>query len=211
MDIGLISYPRSGQHLTESVLKYYHEEMDVPFTYCEYYGCCTTLPCIKGSEFQKNHDFWLKLQILDENKYIVLYRGDMIYQLEAYYRFDTNKDWDFLRCMKFIQHNRQYYQSFISKWVTPKRDNVLSFKFEDLVKNPNEEYQKMMKFIYPDFTTSSDLNEVELFVDNGSRKQVKRKIEYKSSLSDEMYLEIKKTLELLDLKIDEGGPMYKLR
>ena len=48
-----------------------------------------------------------------------------------------------------------------------------------------------MKFIYPDFTTSSDLNEVELFVDNGSRKRVKRKIEYKSSLSDEMYEKIK--------------------
>ena len=219
--IGLISYPRSGQHLTESVLKYYHEEMDVPFTYCEYYGCCKTLPCSKDSKFQKNHDFWLinnwgnaepeKLQILDENKYIVLYRGDMISQLEAHYRFDTNKDWDFYRCMKFIQNNRQYYKSFVSKWVTPKKDNILSFQFEDLVKNPNQEYQKMMRFIYPDFTTNGDLNEVELFVDNGSRKRVKRKIEYKSSLSKEMYKKIKETLDTLGLKLDMGEPMYKLR
>ena len=201
MKVGLISYPRSGQHLTESVLKYYHEEMDKPYTYCEYYSCCNTFPCKKDNKFQKNHDFWLinnwgnaepqKLKILDENKYIVLYREDIIAQLESYFRFETNQNWNFERCIKFMKHKTQYYKSFVSKWVAPKRDNILSFKFEDLVKNPNQEYQKMMKFIYPEFTTSSDLNEVELFVDNGSRKRVKRKIEYKSSLSDEMYEKIK--------------------
>lgn len=207
--IGLISFPRSGQHLTECVLKYFHEEMKIPFSYCEFYSCCNTIPCKKGSKFQKNHDWGTSnvphkpkddVKIKDDVKYIVLYRGDMIYQLEAYYRFNRRwlrpqfAEWNFMRCMKFIQDNRQYYQSFVSKWVTPKRDNILSFKFENLVKNPNEEYQKMMKFIYPDFTTSSDLNEVELFVDNGSRKRVKRKIEYKNSLSDEMYEKIKLAL-----------------
>ena len=212
MKIGLISYPRSGQHLTESVLRYYHKELDIPFTYCEFYSCCNTIPCKKGSKFQKNHDFvWDNLKILDESKYIVLYREDMISQLEAHYRFDKDKDWDFHRAVSFIKNNSQYYQRFVSKWVTPKRDNVLSFKFEDLVKNPNEEYQKMMKFIYPDFTTNGDLNEVELFVDNGSRKRVKRKIEYKSSLSKEMYKKIKETLDTLGLKLDMGEPMYKLR
>jgi hypothetical protein len=82
----IISFPRSGQHLFERMIKHISLYYKKEFSYCEYYNCCKKIPCTKKSIFQKNHDFDLKLQLQKNDKFIILYRKDKIAQLESYYR-----------------------------------------------------------------------------------------------------------------------------
>lgn len=107
----IISFPRSGQHLTSGVLEWLHEKNDLNYGYCEFYNCCRSVPCEKGHNFQKNHDFWLYqnnnlLKIIESHKYLVLYREDIISQLEAYYRYDVrsmNRPYIYSDLIGFIQ------------------------------------------------------------------------------------------------------------
>lgn len=59
----IVSFPRSGQLMTYSLLWDLHERLGMKFTYCEFYRCCKRLPCAKGCEFSKNHDFQLNVPI----------------------------------------------------------------------------------------------------------------------------------------------------
>ena len=63
----IVSFPRSGQHLVEKILKYCCSEHNVEFKYCEFYGCCNSIPCVNGNEISKNHDFSLDLEIKPES------------------------------------------------------------------------------------------------------------------------------------------------
>ena len=75
----IVSVPRSGQHMTEPALRYYHKLMNIPFSYCEYYNCCKTRPCSKKpGAYQKNHDHDLNSEINDNEKYLFLYRANLL-------------------------------------------------------------------------------------------------------------------------------------
>ena len=76
--MNIISVPRSGQHMTERCLRYYHKLMNIKFNYCEFYHCCKCMPCkISENAFQKNHDWNVKkskngkggIKIEKNNKY----------------------------------------------------------------------------------------------------------------------------------------------
>ena len=73
--------------MTEKLLRDFHTKFDIPYSYCEYYTCCRTIPCKLNSVYQKNHDFGLRFPIKDNEKYLFLYREDKIEQLEAYFRY----------------------------------------------------------------------------------------------------------------------------
>ena len=77
--------------MTEKLLRDFHTKFDIPYSYCEYYTCCRTIPCKLNSVYQKNHDFRLMFPIKDNEKYLFLYREDKIEQLEAYYRYTENQ------------------------------------------------------------------------------------------------------------------------
>ena len=62
-DYNIISFPRSGQHLTEKVLKVICSYFNQPYSYCEFYNCCRTIPCKKKYRFMKNHDCYLNYLI----------------------------------------------------------------------------------------------------------------------------------------------------
>ena len=49
----MVSFPRSGQHLVEKILKYWCDEHNIEFKYCEFYGCCNSIPCVNGNEISK--------------------------------------------------------------------------------------------------------------------------------------------------------------
>lgn len=124
----IISFPRSGQHLLNNMLEYILTEHNLPHKYCEFYSCCGTVPCAKKSNFMKNHDFENSYTILPEQKYIVLFRKDIVLQLESYYRFhikanslpyeitDPNISWG---------EKKSYYNRFIQKWVNNDNENIL--------------------------------------------------------------------------------------
>jgi hypothetical protein len=114
----LISFPRSGQHLTECILRYLCESHGIKYSYCEYYKCCNSTPCKKGSIFQKNHDFGIEngkelVEIDNESKYLVLFRKDSILQLESYYRY-------------ILSNSNSNSEKYISE--------VSSYEYDDLLK-----------------------------------------------------------------------------
>lgn len=178
MQLTLISFPRSGQHLTERILKFYCKANRIKFSYCEFYTHCQTTPCKSKRLFQKNHDFDLKLPIDPGNKYLVLYRSNMIEQLEAWFRYELDKKWN-------LQHNKQdinynycekrsalisfidknyswigrtrgeYYLGFIKKWVMSSNKNILRVEYNSFLEKPDIFLSVFIHF-FPNLDHSQD-------------------------------------------------------
>ena len=159
----LVSYPRSGQYMTESALKYYCQLLNIPFLYCEFYSCCQSRPCRKSPfAFQKSHDFELNDPIMDNNKYIFLYRSNLLQQLESHFRFhakyglkihnDTNEKIDYTDVTMleyfedFVKTNKNYYINMCNKYKNKNRHNVLEVEYEYYVNNFNEMFRKILSF-----------------------------------------------------------------
>ena len=85
--MNILSFPRSGNSLIMLLLNYFYLIKDKNFIFCNFYRCCKTTPCKFNKMFQKYHDFKLNLEIKDNEKYLILYRKDMVEQLEAYFRY----------------------------------------------------------------------------------------------------------------------------
>lgn len=154
----LISFPRSGQHLTEQVLRYLCEVNEIPYSYCEHYRCCQHVPCARGSLVQKNHDFSLDLDINPSHKYVVLYRRNVARQLESYYRYRIRKDhghYSVTGLLRFARREFTYYTGFVEKWVCTSYTNVRVFDYHDLVERPIQEYTAMCSFLFPSGAFSS--------------------------------------------------------
>lgn len=86
----IVSYPRSGHHMLEKLLYEIFTELGLEYSYCEYYFCCGTIPCKKKRIFQKIHnEGYLDGLDKENSKMIILYRENMIYQLEALFRYSA--------------------------------------------------------------------------------------------------------------------------
>jgi hypothetical protein len=163
----IISIPRTGQHFTEASLEFYHQLINIEFTYCEFYNCCNQRPCIKSKCYQKNHDFDLKnpdgkdgIIINDNEKYLFLYRDNLLEQIESFFRlhlkvqgvihsqdiyidysninlFDMFKD--------FVIEWRTYYKQIFSKYLI-KKSNILQIEFNEYLLNFNEIFKKILLF-----------------------------------------------------------------
>ena len=166
----LISFPRSGQHLMERLLKDVYQYYGLGFSYCEFYSCCRKAPCSKGSLFTKNHDFGINLPIVDRYRYLVLYRRDKLRQLEAWFRMERQplraslgpthrncpslnytQPQTFQQFVNFARINRAYFDNFRGKWIEKNnRGNCLLVEYYDLVKQPHIFLLKILKFFNPD-------------------------------------------------------------
>jgi len=157
MQLTLVSFPRSGQHLTERLLGFYCKKQGIKFSYCEFYSHCKQTPCKSKRLFQKNHDFDLKLPISSSDKYLVLYRSNMIEQLEAWFRYELRANWglqhnpgtinyDYVEkrsaLISFMERGwaggtrSQYYLGFIKKWVMCHNNNVFKLEYGSFLDNP---------------------------------------------------------------------------
>jgi hypothetical protein len=200
----LVSFPRSGQHLVEKILKFICKEHDVKFTYCEFYTCCNSLPCKKGKEFSKNHDFDLNLEVNNDIKYACLYREDIILQLEAYYRFSigqTKIKYKYKDLLKFIKDKSTYYNDFKSKWINNKNKNILKVEYYEILENPEKISKKIFKHFFPDIKIKNSvfkkLVDIELEVNNTPGVgNFKHKISLINQLDDKIYKKLKKDLNL---------------
>lgn len=146
--MNIISFPRSGQHLIYEILKSIYFVHDYDFTYCEYYDCCNSVPCIFRSIYQKNHDFTLNYNIIPTKSYVVFYRKNIIHQLEAYYRYKINKNneqYDLEELLTFINNNFYYYINFYKKWIFEKHDNIMCIDYNSFVENPHDYVNQILQ------------------------------------------------------------------
>jgi hypothetical protein len=191
----LVSFPRSGQHLTERTLKTIHDYFGLEYSYCEYYKCCNTIPCKYSAQFQKNHDFSHSMIYWDSNKqYIVLYRDNMVEQLESFFRYtyyrDNMKQPDYEDNMVYdqliesIKNNIEYYKRFINKWVEQSSSNILKLEYSEVVKNPRKYLENLITFL--------DIPYLDKDIDNIIQNI--EKIEYKNSIDSILYSKIISTL-----------------
>ena len=200
----LVSFPRSGQHLVEKILKFICKEHNVEFTYCEFYTCCNSIPCEKGKEFSKNHDFNLELEINSDIKYVSLYREDIILQLEAYYRFWIGRNkikYKYKDLLDFIKNNITYYNDFKNKWINNKNKNILKVEYYEILDNPEKISKKIFKHFFPYIKIKNKifkkLFDIELEVNNTPGiDKFHHKISLINKLDDKIYKRLKKDLNL---------------
>jgi hypothetical protein len=199
----LISFPRSGQHLTERLIETICEYFGKEFRYCDFYRCCNSVPCKKNSNFLKNHDFRLDLKIPENYKKIVLYRTCKIEQLESFFRFfksdktkliiDKNKwienrnelsvfdyknDKDsYDKLIDFINSVSKYYNEFVEKWVNTHNPNTLILTYSEIISDHVRYVDKLITFMEIPHDDTDVINILNKF----------EKIEYKYQLDPELY------------------------
>lgn len=202
----IVSFPRSGQHLLERLLKHIHNYYNKEFSYCEYYTCCQKIPCNKNSLFQKNHDFNLNLKLNINEKFIIIYRKNKIYQLESLFRlnkfrknvFNSNinyKDKEtFNNLIRVIKNNSKYYDNFVDKYIkSNKYQQALIIEYDDFLSQYKNYIKKIILFLNLKNDKNIDLDidlDIEIIINTFE------KIEYKNKLDNEIYKQINKILHL---------------
>jgi hypothetical protein len=151
----IVSFPRSAQGVISSVLLKYAEKFNIELKYCEFYQCCNTIPCAKGSNIIKNHDYNQILPFSKNHKYLVLLRKDKLDQLDSYYRLKNPKVKilyqdsviDFNRFKSFYLKNETYYDSFKRRWLNLSNlPNVKILYYEDFVNDFENSFINIIKF-----------------------------------------------------------------
>jgi len=146
-----VSFPRSGHALLRRCLQLYFGEK---FVFCEFYSGCKTTPCINPqTNYQKNHDFDLKLVNDPTLNYIIQYRHPME-SLVSYYtqclddavfEKDDRRQW-----AVFCADKLDVWKRFVSKWVTNNNNpNTLYVPFSDLIDNPETKLKEIIKYMDP--------------------------------------------------------------
>lgn len=191
----LISFPRSGQHLTHSIIRDIHKDNDKPFKYCNTYQCHNQLPCPCQPDMQKWHDGGLHegeagIDIKQEDRYVVLYRNDWLANIEAYYRLQVKiygEKYSYIGFLTFYKSKYNYYEEFFKKWVISKEATVISIDYDDLIKDPDH----FIRMIISHFEFEVEIPElktrkVKVYQESADIKKVN-------------FLDLKKRKKLLDL------------
>jgi hypothetical protein len=205
-NILIVSFPRSGFNLLTIVFESY-------FSIKECYVCQKN-PDVKINEiieediaFHRAYDMNFKLNKEQFNKIIILYRKDVVEQLDAFFRyqfrtFDFGMTFDdnsidhtkchelnvpYSRKIEFFKIVLNQYKCWVKKWITEPTANSIIIEYSDFMKNPQETLDRIQEHILK--SKDSKL----------SAKIVKEiKIEYKHSLSLEKYKELSNLLLTLN-------------
>jgi hypothetical protein len=192
----LLTFPRSGNYMTKLILKDFFESKNKKITFCV--RCCNNDICKKNSLFKKDHDFKLIRKRYANQKYLILYRRDMIEQLESYFRLiyiqipNYKNEEDYKNLLNFIIIQKNYYEGFLQKYVNQKKKNTLVIEYNDFLDDPKNNVFKIFKFFDIECTKS----EVNTFLDNR-----KIKIEKKNFLDNELRNRIITDLKRMNLWI----------
>lgn len=205
--------------LVNTVMKFLCEQHNIPYTFCTYYydisinregysDCitsgCMTCPCKRNCLFQKCHDFGLNLPIDSNDKYLVLYRNDLIIQLESYYRFilygsdggPSKPEYKYEDLIEFIKNNVDYYKHFCEKWVNDNTyRNKCIVEYNELLDNTNEVFKKIFVFFFPDVKLKCEVFDVlndQEFIIYGRPMKIKQR----HHLDNDLYMCIKNELNL---------------
>ena len=174
-----VSFPRSGHALLRRCLQLYFGS---EFRFCGYHGGCRKSPCINPqTNYQKIHDFNLKLEINPKLTYLIQYRHpveSLISLYKMYVRIgvikeDTKENW-----LHFCNKNIIYWKGFIKKWVIEnKNPNVVFVPFTELLNNSKDALRKAIKTMTPgteiDETKVHNIIQTLNITDRGSIKDFK--------------------------------------
>jgi len=195
-NITCITFPRSGHHLlVNTLLKYFSRDVNYSkigdkgflgrtpiragtFCYCEYYRHCLQHPCIdKRTNFQKNHDFKLRIKNDFTQYYIVQCRTPVEAIVSSYYfrkaapQRTPLKTQSIIPILKRCKHalihlifyrdnafsklvfwyELLYWKRFIYKWaINNKNKNIYFLPYCELIKAPKTKLKEVIKFINPD-------------------------------------------------------------
>ena len=198
-----VSFPRSGHALLRRCLQLYFGEK---FIFCEFYSGCKTTPCINPqTNYQKNHDFDLKLENNPSLSYIVQYRHP-VETLTSYYRQclddsvlkeDSRQKWT-----AFCNGKLDAWKRFVNKWVVNNENpNTVYVPFSELIDNPEAKLKEIIKFMDPLREPDTDrISEVIGEMDITPRRPIQDFKYYDRQLFMETEKKILKELALLDIK-----------
>jgi hypothetical protein len=196
-NIGIISFPRSGFHLLQTIFESYFSIKEC---------ACQKNPDVKTNEiieediaFHRAHDMDLKLNKIQFNKIIILYRKDIIEQLDSFFRFqfknlviDKNNyndlsvhsschelDIPYSSKLDFFRIVLKEYKDWVQKWINEPTQNSIIVEYSDFMKNPQETLDKLQEHVLT--TKNSELS---------SKIVEEMKLEYNHSLTHEKYKEL---------------------
>lgn len=165
-----ISFPRSGHRLVYGLLRDYFGD---GLSRCEYYHCCRSVPCKKGSVYLKNHDFELDLNNDPRRPHIVQIRRSAQSQMNAYFRFVRFPEQryffgeqslrpaqpaeyipdsaDVMReYCEFVSEKREFFVGFVQKWVLANTNpNTYFLEYSDLVTRPLPHMTSLIQWLTP--------------------------------------------------------------
>lgn len=134
--------------MLEKIIYNVFKQLNLEYSYCEYYRHCRQIPCGDKRLFQKNHmdvnHEWhtYSEKFKKSQKIIVLYRSDTIYQLEALFRY-------------------QLSQNFSQR--TFEKDNRLVVEYNYNIKNDYKDeklFKKLVDFIKEYYSYHKDWKKI---------------------------------------------------
>lgn len=154
----LVSYPRSGQHFVQRLIRRVLARDD----YCELYTCrvqgcpgrrmplADRSPCPAGRRIQKSHDFNLSQPRHAAARYAVMIRNPVA-AIMSWYEMDTGTAARDLYTPRpvpvqfadspetwraYASERARYWSAFVLKWLTDPPPNVKAFRYEALTGDP---------------------------------------------------------------------------
>lgn len=158
--IMFISFPRSGQHLLERLTRFFSIKLGYEFSYCPSYSFCKN--CTPNCSVKKDHDLDLETSKSAEKRFLVLFRSNVIQQLEAWHRMienpnsnekynnfqlDYNKKKGLKKMLNFANSRSDYYNGFIKKWVLNVDNNIHKLDYDCFI-NDHELIIEALAFIF---------------------------------------------------------------
>ncbi len=162
-----VSYPRSGHHMLEDVLRGY---FDCRFRYCERYNTCGQRPCVDPhTTLQKDHDFLSTVPTDGPSDYLIQYRHPL-YSIPSHYEHEF-RDGTY-RCrpekrqfrngirpgdpesreawLTYAVHELELWKKWVTKWVIDN-DNPRAFylPYEDVMRDPAGRLADVISFLCP--------------------------------------------------------------
>jgi hypothetical protein len=207
-NILIVSYPRSGFHLLQTILSTYFLIQECA---CEKKLNVNISKIIKKDiAFHRSHDMNSKLNKLEFNKIVILYRKDVVKQLDAFFRYQFRIFDNEVRITDLIKHSKcdelniaysekldffrrvfKEYTQWVEKWINTPTPNSIIIEYDTFMKNPHETLNMLQYHL---------LNSVDTALSSKIVEEVK--IEYKHSITPEKYTELKTILDSFKGTID---------
>jgi hypothetical protein len=202
-NILIVSFPRSGYNLCKTILEKY---LNIKECACRKNSDVKVSTCIKEDiAFHRSHDIKLDLNKEQFNKTVILYRKDVVEQLDAFFRFqfrifDREKKLNGLSqhssCHElnisyseksdFFRNVVREYRAWVQKWVTEPTPNSIIIEYSDFMKNSQEALDRVQEHLLSSKDSELSAKIVE-----------EMKIEYKHSITPEKYQELADLLATL--------------
>lgn len=195
-NILIVSFPRSGFNLIKMIF----ECLNIKECACQKNCDVKIIRCIKEDiAAHRAHDINLGINKAQFNKTIILYRKDVVEQLDAFFRFQFRTfDLDMTIDDKVTQHSRcdelnipyseksdffktvlKQYKEWVQKWIIEPTPNSIIIEYSEFMKNPQETLDKLQEHLLESKDSELSAKIVE-----------ELKIEYKHSMTFEKYKEL---------------------